>query len=147
MCGSRRVALAIVAAALAAGPAAGEEPSTGELRVRITGLESDAGDVVIHLAASVRDYEGDTEPFRLVFAPIADRKASWVFRDLPPGAYALRVFHDENRNREIDMQGYGPPAERYGFSNGATGRFGPASWEDARFELPAGVTTEAIELR
>ncbi len=55
------------------------------------------------------------------------------FANLPAGTYAVSVFEDENGNGELDTNFFGIPVERYGFSNDATGTFGPADFEDASF--------------
>jgi uncharacterized protein (DUF2141 family) len=55
-----------------------------------------------------------------------------VFKDVPYGEYAVKVFHDENDNLKIDI-GWRGPTERYGFSNGARGIFGPPDFDDAKF--------------
>jgi uncharacterized protein (DUF2141 family) len=49
---------------------------------------------------------------------IEDGKASFRFRGLPAGAYALVVFHDANDNGRIDHNLLRLPTEALGFSNG-----------------------------
>ncbi len=51
---------------------------------------------------------------------------------LPQGTYAMAVFQDLNENEKLDKNFIGIPTEPYSFSNGAAGRFGPPSWEEAR---------------
>ena len=57
------------------------------------------------------------------------------FEHLPPGKYAIRIFHDQNSNGDMDTNAFGIPEEPFAFSNNAKGRFGPASWSDASFEV------------
>ena len=45
------------------------------------------------------------------------------------------MFHDQNNNDKLDSNFMGIPNEPYGFSNNARGTFGPASWDDAKFEI------------
>ena len=63
---------------------------------------------------------------------------------LPPGIYGARVLHDLNGNGEMDSNFVGMPKEPWAFSNNATGRLGPAKWQDAKFEI-SGDT--AVEIR
>ncbi len=42
-----------------------------------------------------------------------------VFRDVPPGLYAVAAFEDVNGNGRLDRTGLGLPTEPYGFSGGA----------------------------
>ena len=54
-----------------------------------------------------------------------------VFKDLPPGRYAIAGFHDRNGNAELDSNAMRIPTEPVGFSNGAQARFGPPGFSDA----------------
>nr|NJM03369.1 DUF2141 domain-containing protein [Desulfobacula sp.] len=54
---------------------------------------------------------------------------------LPCGEYAVKVFHDENGNGELDKRVFGIPAEAYGFSNDARGTMGPPEYEKTAFQL------------
>lgn len=49
--------------------------------------------------------------------------------------YAVAVFHDENANKYLDKNFLGMPEEKYGFSNGARGTFGPPYFEEACFKV------------
>jgi uncharacterized protein (DUF2141 family) len=67
------------------------------------------------------------------------------FGALPPGAYGVYVFHDENGNRKLDTGGLlGMPREGYAFSNDAPIRFGPPSIKDLRVEVRAGGTALTV---
>jgi uncharacterized protein (DUF2141 family) len=56
--------------------------------------------------------------------------------EMPAGAYALSVIHDENGNGRLDTR-LGIPREGFAFSNNPRIWFGPPSFESARFLLPA----------
>jgi uncharacterized protein (DUF2141 family) len=58
--------------------------------------------------------------------------------DIPPGTYAIQVFHDENDNEQIDRNFFGLPTEGMGFSNNAGFHFGPPSFKDAAVSLGSG---------
>ena len=66
---------------------------------------------------------------------------------LAPGKYAIKVFHDENDNRELDVNWMGIPKEPYGFSNDAMGTFGPPSFQQAAFEVKPGSNTTRIRMK
>jgi uncharacterized protein (DUF2141 family) len=120
-------------ALLAVSAEAGE---TGTITVVATGIESERGTVLIQLANSAADYERDDDAFRFAEGKAAGGRATFTFENVPYGAYAIKVFHDENDNRKIDM-GWRGPTERYGFSNGARGFMGPPSFGDAKVTLSA----------
>ena len=65
--------------------------------------------------------------------------------ELPPGQYAVGIFHDVNLNNKMDNNFLGLPKEQFGFSNNARALFGPPSFEEAAFEL-RGVTKQSIDL-
>ena len=69
-----------------------------------------------------------------------------VFRDLPPGDYAAKAFHDVDGDGEMNVNPFGVPTEPYGFSNNAVGNMGPARWDQARFTV-SGATAQTIRLR
>ena len=70
-----------------------------------------------------------------------------VFENIPHGDYALKVFHDENENQKLDTNFIGMPKEKFGFSNDAMGRFGPPSFEQARFRFEESATTLRVEMK
>jgi len=61
---------------------------------------------------------------------------SITFRQLPPGRYAIIVFHDENDNGLLDENALGVPVEGYGFSNNAKGFLSAPSFNAAAITLP-----------
>lgn len=66
---------------------------------------------------------------------------------LPPGAYAVAVYHDENGNRAFDRTMLGVPREGYGFSNDAPASNGLPSFASVRFRLPAAGRTINVHMR
>ena len=65
--------------------------------------------------------------------------------ELPPGTYAIGIFHDVNLNNKMDNNFFGIPKEQYGFSNNARAFLGPPAFEAAAFELK-GEITQSIDL-
>ncbi len=79
---------------------------------------------------------------------IQQSSVTTVFADIPEGEYSISVFHDENKNGEIDKNSFGIPKESYGFSNNIMGMFGPPSFEEAKFKVSKeGVVHLKIKLR
>jgi uncharacterized protein (DUF2141 family) len=118
----------------------------GVLTVNISGAESDEGKVLVALCRSRAEYESDGEGMRMIRLPARMGPIEHRFENLPAGTYALKVFHDENENDEIDI-GWTGPEERYGFSNGARGLIGPPDWDDAHFAFDGKTADHAIELK
>jgi uncharacterized protein (DUF2141 family) len=55
--------------------------------------------------------------------------------NIPFGTYAVTVFQDIDRNKELKTNFIGIPQEPIGFSNDARIKFGPPSFSDAQFKL------------
>lgn len=58
-----------------------------------------------------------------------------TFNDLEVGDYAIRYFHDENDNGEMDTNFFGFPTEGYGFSNTGKVKYGPPSYKEMSFQV------------
>ncbi len=65
---------------------------------------------------------------------------------LAPGGYAIAIFHDENRNRKLDMM-IGIPREGFGFSRNPVVRFGAPKFRQVRIDLRAGFTRETVRMQ
>lgn len=65
---------------------------------------------------------------------------------LAPGGYAVAIFHDENRNRKLDML-IGIPREGFGFSRNPVVRFGAPKFRQVRIDLRAGFTRETVRMQ
>jgi uncharacterized protein (DUF2141 family) len=114
--------------------------------VRVTGLESRAGQLAIALFDSPGAFEARSGPVRSAFLPIGGADCEWVVEGLPAGDYAVMLYHDRNHNGKLDKKPLGMPAEPYGFSNDARAPFGPPSFDAARFTLSANLAI-SIEAR
>ena len=99
------------------------------LTVEILNLESNKGAVIVDLM------DKNEESVRDTTCQILDQRCTIVFKDLKNGPYAIRYFHDENENDELDTNILGIPKEGFGFSNDAMGRFGPKDFSEWLFEV------------
>ena len=82
-------------------------------------------------------------------APAAGMPAGTVqlrFERVPPGTYAISLFHDENGNGKLDKQLI-LPREGYGFSRDAPVRFGPPSFASAAFAVAGADQDQTIRIR
>ena len=99
------------------------------LTVEIDNLENNKGVVIVDIVDQNEESVTDQS------AKIVDKKCTMVFEDLKDGTYAIRFFHDENSNEELDMNFLGIPKEGFGFSNDAMGKFGPKDFSEWLFEV------------
>ncbi len=70
-----------------------------------------------------------------------------LVRGVPPGVYAVQVFHDANDNGRVDRNLLGIPTEGVGFSRDAPIFFGPPSFEDAKVWIKGALVTLDITLK
>jgi len=109
-------------------------PNTTKLTIHIQGFENSKGTARVALINSKENY-GQDKPYKGFVTKITKNQAILIIPDLPRGEYAVKVFHDENENEQLDTRIFGIPAESYGFSNNARGTMGPPDYEKAVFLL------------
>ena len=105
----------------------------GRIVVIMTNIPENEGIAMVALSNSKENYEKKGISFMEQNAEVAENRAEVIFENVPYGIYAIKVFHDEDEDGEMDTNFLGIPSEAYGFSNNARGSFGPAAWEDAKF--------------
>lgn len=66
--------------------------------------------------------------------PARSAAIRFVFRQVPPGIYAVAIFQDLNGNGRLDRTPLGLPLEPYGFSNDA-GRLRRPSFPSAAIQV------------
>ena len=122
--------LLAVCAATAGAMAAG----AAQLTVDVVDVERLGGHVMIAVYDNAGAWEASAKPVATARDSVTGKTVRVRFSGLAPGRYAVKLFHDENNNGELDANMLGIPVESYGFSNGG-GRLGPPSFDDAVFEL------------
>lgn len=100
-----------------------------KLEVEIENIKSDSGNIRLALL------DAEEHQIRGEIGQIKNGKSLIIFEDLKPEKYAIKYFHDENSNEELDLNFMGIPKEGYGMSNNAYGRFGPKDFEEWIFSL------------
>ena len=134
----RRAAFpALVSLALA------QSAGAATLVVRAEGIESAERRVLVAVCARSFDEAGCPYGTREAAKPW---RMDFVLRDIPPGSYAVAVYHDINRNGRLDTIPPGIPTEPYGFSNDV-GRLAPPSFQGALLRISEGTSTVAVRVR
>ena len=121
--------------------------SAETLTITIADIREGEGRLMIQVANSEKGFEFSEDsaaPPPVAISQLAEAGEMTFEVTLPPGIYGARVLHDLNGNGEMDSNFVGMPKEPWAFSNNATGRLGPAKWQDAKFEI-SGDT--AVEIR
>jgi uncharacterized protein (DUF2141 family) len=121
--------------------------SAETLTITIADIRESEGRLMIQVANSEKGFEFSEDsaaPPPVAISQLAEAGEMTFEVTLPPGIYGARVLHDLNGNGEMDSNFVGMPKEPWAFSNNATGRLGPAKWQDAKFEISGNT---AVEIR
>lgn len=109
---------------------------TTDVQLKIYGVTQLKGNLMIAVYENASQFpkfgKGDIN----IVHDVVSKNPSVKISDLKIGkTYALAVFHDVNGNKYLDKNFLGMPEEKYGFSNGARGTFGPPYYSDAIFTV------------
>lgn len=125
-----------------------QQPCPG-IHVKILNIRNSTGTIACALFESPAGFPAEYLHFatNIMVIRVRDTQARCDFEDIPPGAYALAVVHDENMNGKLDTTFLGIPSEGYGFSNDARALLGAPSFSDASFPYDGKTLDLTITLR
>ena len=106
----------------------------GDLTVNLHGIRAQTGLVKVAVVGSQDAWDGKAAPVQADGAPAHGEEATFSFKGLKPGNYAVMITHDENGNGKMDTNVMGMPLEGYGFSNNPQVMRKP-TWDEARFTV------------
>ena len=137
---TRKTLIAFALAAVAAAPLA----QAGTLNITFDNIAEPTGEIRL----GVYDAEGYDNGESLAGADVSvDGATVTVSIDgLKPGEYGLKLYHDVDGDGKMATNPFGMPTEPFAFSNNAKGRFGPASWDAAKFELTEDGAEQTISI-
>jgi uncharacterized protein (DUF2141 family) len=121
---------AAAALVLASALTAGLSQPAGKLSITVTGVRNSDGVVRCGLFNSPAAFPKIGQEWRGVIAPIRGGAANCVFTGVPAGTYGVAFFHAEHNETQLTTG--------YGFSNNATGSFGPPNFTAAAFRYDGG---------
>jgi uncharacterized protein (DUF2141 family) len=99
------------------------------IEVNIAGFASDKGKAMLLLLD-----ENEKEIDKIIL-PISGKHASYIFKNVQTGKYAVKAFHDANSNQKLDKNLFGIPKEKWGVSNNISASFGPPDFKKMLFEV------------
>ena len=112
--------------------------------IHVSAFRSTKGGLICRLYASGEGFPSKPTYMALASSPITGKTATCEFHEVAPGTYAVALFHDENGNGKLDTNFLGIPNEGVGVSNNKKPRFGPPSWNDAKFNLDRDATIQVM---
>lgn len=138
-----RIPTVLLHLSLLASPALAD--TGAELTVRIAGITSDTGHLLVLVAADEAAWNNQGRPAAVTRLPAQEPEVIARFPGLAPGRYAVQVLHDRNDNGQLDSNVVGMPIEPYGFSNNPQ-VMRRANFDEAAIDLPAEGSEIVIEL-
>lgn len=120
--------------------------AAADLTVDLDGLRAGTGLVQLAIVDGPDGWDDKAKPVAADGAPASGTTASFTFKDLPAGRYAVKVINDENGNGKFDTNVVGMPLEGYGFSNSPQVMRKP-TFDEAAFDLPAAGARISIRMR
>jgi uncharacterized protein (DUF2141 family) len=126
----RDLALGLIAFLLAAAPPA--EPPGQTIEVDVANVRNAAGHIKVDVCT--RETFLKDCPWS-VLAKAHVGTVTVEFHGIPPGRYAIQVFHDTNDNGECDQGLFGIPKEAIGFSNDAMKGLSRPKFDNAAFTV------------
>ena len=129
------------------------DPTIAKLVVTIYGIGDDSEGLIggrINLGLfkdSSNWLTGNDIPFVRVVPTLGHVDSMTISIDhVPVGIWAISLYHDLNENNDLERGALGLPAEPWGMSNNAIGAMGPATFEQASFEVRSPETRVEIGL-
>jgi len=121
--------------------------SEGTIVVSIEGFRNAAGHARIALFNGGAGFP-DSEPaaYRKAVADIDDARAEVRFDEVPPGEYAIAMYHDENDDGKLNKGLFGIPKEGYGVSNNVSHATRAPRFVEARFQFDGLSRTVSIRV-
>jgi uncharacterized protein (DUF2141 family) len=118
------------------------------IHVKILNIRNSTGTVDCALFDSPQGFpiEALLSARQVMVMKVRNKEARCDFEDIPPGTYALAVFHDENMNGKLDTNWLGIPKEGYAFSNDVKALLAAPSFSAASFRYDEGIIDFTISL-
>ena len=116
------------------------EVNSATLNIKVEAIRSDKGQILVGLYTKAADWPREGGEYRQMRAKASTRGSSIVFKDLPPGEYAVALLHDENNDEKMNFNLLGIPKEGYGFSRNAKPGLKAPSFDKVKFRLASNET-------
>jgi uncharacterized protein (DUF2141 family) len=124
---------------------AGEVAQAAQVTVDVENVRAPKGRIRVAICTQAT-FLGDSCPFK-ASAPATVGETTVVLPDVPPGTYAIQLFHDEYDDGTVHRTLFGIPTEGIGFSNDAPLHMKGPKFSEASFEVGAQSVELHIRLR
>jgi len=124
------------------------EAAAAGLTVHVEGVTNERGFIRLAVHQTLKSYQSDNDDkaFRLAMTEARTPGVILHIPSLPPGSYAIKVFHDENSDGILNRNYFGVPTEPYGISNNVRARFSLPPFDTALIKVHESATETTIKL-
>jgi uncharacterized protein (DUF2141 family) len=139
-------AILLAGLVFSAAVSAAESPN---LRVIATNIQSNEGQIVVWVYDNKDNWLSDRYRTFKTVKVAGNRAGDSVTLELllPPGEYALSVFHDLDSDTRLKSNFMGIPKEPAALSNNAKPKFGPPKYKDAVFTIGSKAVEQKLQLQ
>ncbi|MFZ9519243.1 MAG: DUF2141 domain-containing protein [Silvanigrellaceae bacterium] len=115
-----------------------EDASASKLVLQISNMRNQIGQICISIFSDENGFP--TEGNKAIYSKCLANVETTGSKDveialLPPGNYALAMFHDENSDKQLNTGSFGIPLEGFGFSNNPRILFSAPSFSECSFAI------------
>lgn len=114
------------------------------LTVKVTGIRSVSGNIGIGLYNDPDKFPDIGGEYKKITLKVTATTMQYDI-SVPPGTYAIALFHDENSDGECNTNWLGIPVEGYGFSNNVKPVISAPSFDETKVSVTKN-TTITIDL-
>ncbi len=116
----------------------------GDIDVTVTGVSNQKGEIMVALFDSPEGFpQNPGKAIKLGKSPAQKGDIVVHLKDVPPGKYAIALFHDTNGDAILNTNFLGIPKEGYGVSNNIKNKMSAPKYQQAIFvhgEGPSSLT-------
>lgn len=107
-----------------------------EFTLNIENIKGKEGFLKIDIYRNVENYTKGENAYKSFYIKVEDREDYELsIKDFPNNFYAIKVFLDQNGNKELDKTWIGIRKEPYAFSGGIRTYFREPTFEEAKIEI------------
>ena len=115
------------------------------LDITVKGVRDDKGMIRAGIYNTPDTFPKEGKAMARTAVPAKAGSVTLQFTDLPPGKYAVILYHDENNDGQMDKRFGMIPIEGYGLSNNVKASGKPA-FDQCAFDIPE-TKTQTIDLK
>ena len=116
----------------------------GDIDVTVTGISNQKGEIMVALFDSPEGFpQNPGKAIKLGKCPAQKGNVVIHLKEVPPGKYAIALFHDTNGDAILNTNFLGIPKEGYGVSNNIKNKMSAPKYQQAIFvhgEGPSSLT-------